>query len=132
MPWEGSTPSLGFGPGAESWLPQPPEYGALAVDRQRSVEGSTLELYRQLLSLRRELRPGLGSLTWYDAGSDDVLAFTISAADGRAVLVLANLGASPARLPDGARVLVSSSPDVSNGLDVPIDTAVWAEIDHPG
>ena len=56
---------------------------------------------------------GRGSLTWYDAGSDDVLAFTISAADGRAVLVLANLGASPSRLPDGARVLVSSSPDVS-------------------
>ena len=77
MPWEGSTPSLGFGPGAESWLPQPAEYGALAVDRQRGVEGSTLELYRQLLSLRRELRLGAGSLTWFDAGSDDVVAFTI-------------------------------------------------------
>ncbi|MGH3474199.1 MAG: alpha-amylase family glycosyl hydrolase, partial [Aeromicrobium sp.] len=133
MPWEGSTPSLGFGPGAETWLPQPPEYGALAVDRQRAAEGSTLELYRQLLSLRRELRLGCGSLTWYDAGSDDdVLAFTTSAADGRRVLVLANLEASPVRLPDGARVLVASSPDVSPELDVPIDTAVWAEIDQPG
>ncbi len=132
MPWEGSTPSLGFGPGAETWLPQPPEYGALAVDRQRAVEGSTLELYRQLLSLRRELRLGRGSLTWYDAGSDDVLAFTTSAADGRTVLVLANLGASPARLPDGARVLVASSPDASDPTRMPIDTAVWAEIDRPG
>ena len=132
MPWEGSTPSLGFGPGAESWLPQPPEYGALAVDRQRGVDGSTLELYRQLLSLRRELRLGRGSLSWYDMDSGDVLAFTISAADGRTVLVLANMGTSPARLPDGARVLVSSSSDDTDGLDVPIDTAVWAEIDHPG
>jgi alpha-glucosidase len=132
MPWEGSTPSLGFGPGAESWLPQPPEYGALAVDRQRGIEGSTLELYRQLLALRRELRLGRGSLTWFDAGSADVLAFTTSAADGRSVLVLANLGTSPTRLPDGARVLVSSSSDQADGLDVPIDTAVWAEIDHPG
>ena len=132
MPWEGSTPSLGFGPGAEAWLPQPSEYGALAVDRQRGVEGSTLELYRQLLSLRRELRLGRGSLTWFDAGSADVLAFTIAVADGRTVLVLANLGTSPARLPDRARVRVSSSPDGSNGLDVPIDTVVWAEIDHPG
>ncbi len=132
MPWEGSTPSLGFGPGAESWLPQPSEYGALAVDRQRGVDGSTLELYRRLLSLRRELRLGRGSLTWYDTDSADVLAFTISATDGRAVLVLANIGTSPTRLPDGARVLVSSSPDEPDGLDVPIDTAVWAEIDQPG
>jgi alpha-glucosidase len=131
MPWEGSTPSLGFGPGAETWLPQPAEYGALAVDRQRGVDDSTLELYRRLLSLRRELRLGRGSLIWDDAGSDDVLAFTTSAADGRAVLVLANLGASPVRLPDGARLLVASSPDVSTDLGVPIDTSVWAEIDRP-
>ena len=131
MPWEGGTPSLGFGPGAETWLPQPAEYGALAVDRQRGVAGSTLELYRQLLSLRREWRLGRGSLTWYDAGSDDVLAFTTTTADGRTVLVLANLGASPVRLPNGARVLVASSPDVSTENDVPIDTAVWAEIDRP-
>jgi len=130
MPWEGSTPSLGFGPGPKAWLPQPPEYGALAVDRQRGVQGSTLELYRELLSLRRELRLGAGSLTWYDAGSDDVLAFTTSAADGSAVLVLANLGSSPVRLPNGARVLAASSPDVTAEQGVPIDTAVWAEIDH--
>jgi alpha-glucosidase len=131
MPWEGSTPSLGFGPGAETWLPQPAEYGALAVDRQRGVDDSTLELYRQLLSLRHELRLGRGSLTWYDAGFDDVLAFTTSTADGRTVLVLANLGASPVHLPDDARVLVASSPDVSTEHGVPIDTAIWAEIDQP-
>jgi alpha-glucosidase len=131
MPWEGATPSLGFGPGAETWLPQPPEYGALAVDRQRGVEGSTLELYRQLLSTRRNLRLGRGSLTWYDTGADDAVAFTTSTADGRTVLVLANLGPGPVPLPEGARVLVSSSPDVSSERGVPIDAAVWAEIDQP-
>ena len=128
MAWEGSTPSLGFGPGAETWLPQPAEYGALAVDRQRGVEDSTLELYRRLLALRRELRLGRGSLTWYDAGADDVLAFTTSAADGRRVLVLANLGASSVHLPEGASVLVASSPDVSSEAGLPTDTAAWAEI----
>ena len=128
MPWEGSTPSLGFSPGAETWLPQPPEYGALAVDRQRGVDGSTLELYRSLLALRRELRLGRGSLTWYDAGSDDVIAFTTTAADGRTVLVLANLGPSPAPLPDAARVLVESSPDGSSDGHVPTDTTVWADL----
>ena len=99
-------------------------------DQQRGVKHSTLELYRELLLLRRELRLGAGSLTWYDAGSDDVLAFTTSAADGSTVLVLANLGSSPVQLPDGARVLAASSPDVSAELVVPIDTAVWAKIDR--
>jgi alpha-glucosidase len=130
MAWEGSTPSLGFGPGPETWLPQPAEYGALAVDRQRGVEHSTLELYRRLLSLRRKLRLGRGSLTWDDGGSDDVLAFTTSTTEGRTVLVLANLGASTVRLPDGARLLVASSPGASVEHGVPIDTAVWAEIDR--
>src|SRR6185369_3405494 len=34
IPWEGDAPSFGFGPSAESWLPQPTVYGDLAVDRQ--------------------------------------------------------------------------------------------------
>jgi alpha-glucosidase len=93
------------------------------------VKGSTLELYRELLALRRELRLGAGSLTWYDTDFDDVLAFTTSAADGSSVLVLANLGASSVPLPEGAQVLVASSPEVPVELGVPIDTAVWARID---
>ncbi|MGI9085956.1 MAG: glycoside hydrolase family 13 protein [Aeromicrobium sp.] len=129
MPWEGSTPSLGFGPGVEAWLPQPAEYGALAVDRQRGAGGSTLELYRTLLRLRLELRLGLGSLTWSDDATDEVLAFTITTRDYRAVLVLANFGSPPARLPEGARLLVASSPHVSAEHGVPTDAAVWVEID---
>jgi alpha-glucosidase len=102
------------------------------VDRQRGVDGSTLELYRRLLSLRRELRLGRGSLTWYDAGSDDVVAFTTNAADGRTVLVLANLGPSPVPLPDGARVLVASSSDGLHDGHVPTDTTVWADLGTTG
>ncbi len=60
-PWEGDSPSFGFGPSQNTWLPQPAVYGDLAVDRQTGVDGSTLELYRTLLRLRRELRPGRGS-----------------------------------------------------------------------
>ncbi len=129
VPWEGSSPSFGFGPGDVTWLPQPTEYGALAVDRQLDVDGSTLELYRSLLRLRRRLRIGLGRLTWYDAGSDDVLAFTTTTSGGGVVLVLANLGTEPARLPDGARVIVASGLLDSSGLAVPTDTAVWADIE---
>ena len=59
-----------------TWLPQPEEYGELAVDRQTGVAGSTLELYRTLLRLRREHRIGRGELSWVDLG-ENVLAFDI-------------------------------------------------------
>jgi alpha-glucosidase len=128
MPWKGAAPSLGFGPGDATWLPQPPEYGPLAVDQQLGVPDSTLELYRTLLRLRRELRLGLGTLTWHDAGTDDAVAFTTSV-DGQTVLVLANLGPSPVPVPRDARVLVSSGP-ADDG--VPTDTTIWATIEPPG
>ncbi len=44
----------GFSPTGASWLPQPADFGALAADRQDGVAGSTLELYRTALRLRRE------------------------------------------------------------------------------
>ena len=81
IPWEGDAPSYGFGPTERSWLPQPASYGDLAVDRQTGVEGSTLELYRTLLRLRRELRPGRGELAWVDLG-EDVLAFDVTTETG--------------------------------------------------
>jgi alpha-glucosidase len=128
MPWKGGAPSLGFGPGDAAWLPQPPEYDVLAVDRQLDVADSTLELYRTLLHLRREMRLGLGTLTWYDAGSDEAVAFTTSV-DDQTVLVLANLGPSPVPVPRGARVLVASTPEFSVDAGVPSDTTIWARIE---
>ncbi len=49
IPWSGSSPSFGFGPGAASWLPQPPEWAELSVESETGVAGSTLELYRSAL-----------------------------------------------------------------------------------
>ena len=63
IPWSADGPSLGFGPSASTWLPQPGVYAEYAVDRQEGVAGSTLELYRSLLAARRELSLGTGSLT---------------------------------------------------------------------
>src|SRR5690606_35899537 len=66
MPWEAGSTAYGFGPSWQTWLPQPEVYGALAVDRQTGVPGSTLELYRSLLRHRRERGLGLGEPTWLD------------------------------------------------------------------
>jgi alpha-glucosidase len=123
MPWEGGAPSYGFGPSGASWLPQPAVYGELAVDRQTAVEGSTLELYRTLLRLRRTHRPGRGTLTWVDLGPD-VLAFDVSTETGVRLRVVANAGQGLVPLPTDAEVLVASDAlDPRGGL--PVDVAAW-------
>jgi alpha-glucosidase len=124
MPWEGDRPSYGFGPSGRTWLPQPPSYAALAVDRQVGVEGATLELYRALLALRREHRLGVGSLSWLAGYSDQVLAFVNASAAGERILVITNFGAQPVAVPAGATTLLSSGP-LGDGGTVPTDTTVW-------
>ncbi|WP_409201266.1 glycoside hydrolase family 13 protein [Luteipulveratus flavus] len=121
MPWRSDAPSYGFGPGEHTWLPQPESYAALAVDRQDGVTGSTLELYRSMLRLRRELRLGEGSLEVEDHGSD-VVSLINDAPTGQ-VHVLANLGAEPVAIREGAQVLLASGP-LADGA-VPTDTTVW-------
>ena len=117
LPWVADAPSYGFGPGPSSWLPQPPVWAEYALDRQRGVAGSTYELYRSALSLRRQLGLGAGSLDWVDLGPD-VVAFR-----NGSTLVVANLGADAVALPPGCAVVLSSS-SATDG--VPPDTTVWA------
>ncbi|MDP9821577.1 glycoside hydrolase family 13 protein [Nocardioides massiliensis] len=108
IPWTGDAPAYGFSPTGESWLPQPPEFGDLAVDRQEGVDGSTLELYRRAIRLRRELALGHGEVTWDTTlGDDDVLAMRRSTPLGE-VLVLTNLGTADVAVPDGVRVVLST------------------------
>jgi alpha-glucosidase len=124
MPWEGDRPSYGFGPSEKTWLPQPSSYAALAVDRQLGVQGATLELYRALLALRRQHGLGVGSLSWLEGYSQDVLAFVNVSAAGERVLVITNFGAESVAVPEGATTLLSSGP-LGDGGTVPTDTTVW-------
>ena len=126
MPWAGDAPSLGFGPGDSPWLPQPASYADLAVDRQEGVAGSTLELYRLLLRIRRDLGLGLGSLAWDELASDSVVAFRTLPVEGDGVLVVTNTGSEPVALPAG-EVLVTSGPLADDGA-LPTDTTVWLRV----
>ncbi len=127
IPWSGDGPPFGFGPdGSVPWLPQPADWAQLSVAAQTHVEGSTLELYRQALRLRRQLlAEGPETLAWLDAGSPDVLAFTRAG-----VGCLLNMGSTGAELPLGAEVLLSSGPLAAGG-SVPADTAVWYRAGTP-
>jgi alpha-glucosidase len=127
MPWTKDAPSMGFGPGDTPWLPQPEAYADLAVDQQEGVAGSTLELYRALLSLRRELGLGRGSLAWDTRCSESVLAFrTTPAQGGFAVVSVTNLGAAAVQLPEG-ELLVASGPLTADG-GLPTDTTAWVRV----
>ena len=125
LPWEADAPGFGFGPTGRTWLPQPAQYGEYAVDRQCGIAGSTVELYRTLLALRREHRLGLGRLAWDDdRARPRVLAFTTSTPEHEPVSVLANFGRRPVRLPRGARVLAASAPLERTG-SIGTDVTVW-------
>jgi alpha-glucosidase len=119
IPWEADAPSYGFGPSDASWLPQPATWSEYALDRQRGVAGSTWELYRSALLLRREHGLGAGTLAWQDAPAG-ALAFR-----NGDLLVLTNFGAAPVALPAEASVLLSSEP-LDADCRVPGDVTVWA------
>lgn len=127
MPWTKGAPALGFNDTGAAWLPQPEAYSGLAVDAQTGVAGSTLELYRALLALRRERRLGLASLAEVHGLGDDVIGYVLTAPDGTRTLVLANLSSEPVAIPAQADVLVASG-ELAGGA-LPTDTAVWARLD---
>jgi alpha-glucosidase len=125
LPWaaaDGRGPSYGFNSGTASWLPQPSAFARYALDVERGAEGSTYEMYRSALSLRRLLGLGIGELAWTSEPGDEVL--TVSNGE---VLVVANLGATAAALPADAELLLASGPLAPDG-SLPTDTTVWLRV----
>ncbi|MEE4544163.1 alpha-amylase family glycosyl hydrolase [Streptomyces sp. V4-01] len=152
IPWSGTEAPYGFGPvpGGPSWLPQPPEWAGLSVEAQQGDPGSTLELYRAALRLRREL-PALGAgaaVTWLDA-PQGVLAFRRDAPEGAAgtgnateaadgagsgFVCTVNTTGAPVELAAPGRPLLSSAAggaaqpvdgDSAVRVTIAADTAIW-------
>lgn len=129
IPWEPTGPALGFNRTGRLWLPQPASYAALAVDVQRGVEGSTLELYRRLLRLRRVVALGRASLAWLEGYGPDVVALRSESARGP-VAILTNLGAQPVGLPEGELLVASGPLDAGQpgSPRLPVDTTAWVAL----
>lgn len=101
LPWEANSPSLGFGPNQNSWLPQPDSYQQLARASQEQDQASTLNFYKKALRLRKELALGEGSFDWVQ--NDELLSYQ----NGQ-LLIVHNFG-QDCTLPAG-RLLLSSDP----------------------
>ncbi|MEU9158261.1 glycoside hydrolase family 13 protein [Streptomyces sp. NPDC048417] len=122
IPWTREGSSYGFGSGG-SWLPQPADWGELSVQAQTGAAGSTLELYRTALDIRRA-QPDLGAgdaVEWLRA-PEGVLAFR----RGEFVCV-ANTTGESVTTPAYGRVLLGSGEvtEADGGTKVPADTTVW-------
>ncbi|MEV0777981.1 glycoside hydrolase family 13 protein [Streptomyces sp. NPDC050433] len=129
IPWTRKGCSFGFGSGG-SWLPMPLDWGALSVEAQTGVAGSSLEMYRAAIAARRA-HPGLGageSVDWQDA-PEGVLVF---ARPG--FLCTVNTTGAPVRIPVRGRLLLESGPGTvthtgpesgAPEAELPADTTVW-------
>ncbi|WP_454295177.1 glycoside hydrolase family 13 protein [Salana multivorans] len=123
IPWEAESPAFGFSPNGASWIPQPEDWSALALDAQKGVPGSTYEMYRRALRLRRDFHLGAGGLAQLDTAEPEVLGLV----NGE-LIVLANMGEEESALTEDLEVLLASGPlperDCLTWL--PPDTTVWA------
>ncbi|MEY4079012.1 MAG: hypothetical protein RIS80_781 [Actinomycetota bacterium] len=117
LPWARSGASLGFGSGG-SHLPQPAWYVDYSVEAQSGQKGSTLELYRDLLRMRRELvcaEEMVWVKHWFNR---NVLHFKRP----NGWQSITNFGDRPVKLPKG-RLLATSQPLVDGKLGS--NTTAW-------
>jgi alpha-glucosidase len=134
IPWRGAEAPYGFGPdGGGSWLPQPASWARLSVAAQAGVPGSTLELYRSALAIRRT-DPALAptdNLTWIPAPAG-VLAFEREVDGAPVFRCTVNMGAEPVAIRRPGEILLSSAPVEATADDVvlPPDTTVWWSVTH--
>ena len=128
MPWTKEGPSFGFGPTGQTWLPQPAAYGELAVDQQEGVDGSTLELYRTLLRLRRERHLGAGAIEQVST-PEGLLAYVVTSPAGLRTGIVFNAGTEAASLPFTGELLVHSRPDGDLGSGLAAESAAWLALD---
>ena len=122
IPWDAEAPAFGFNDTGKAWLPQPANFRSYARNQQRGVAGSTLELYKRLLAVRKELDLGNGSLKWHeDLCDEDTLAY-----ENNGVLVVANFNGTVS-LPAG-ELLVTTQHDLTIEGVIEADQVAWIKL----
>ena len=119
IPWRGNTPPFGFSTSPDTWLPTPPEWATLTVEKQLDETDSTLSFFRRALEIRRKRVEFTGNRVAWLAAPRGALVFARGDAGLRCVL---NAGNKPLRLPPG-EVLLTSAPPTSGKL--PPNAAAW-------
>lgn len=123
LPWEAdASASYGFSASGKAWLPMPDKFKMYARDAQEGVSGSTLELYKGLIGLRKSLGMGFGSFCWMaEHANEHSLAYL-----NKDVLVLANFGQEPVKVPAGELLMTTQRGGVEDGLQK--DHVAWVRM----
>ena len=68
VPWSGDTPPFGFSTSTDTWLPMPPEWAALTVEKQSGDPDSTLTFFQRAIEIRHTRPEFTGNrIEWLDA-----------------------------------------------------------------
>jgi len=120
LPWEAAGPSLGFGDG-KPWLPQPPEFRALAASVQEEDPDSVLNLFTQALQLRRKWGIADEEIELLDLGPE-----VVGYRRPSGLTCVVNFGPGRVELPAHRQILlVSSPPSVTGATRLEPDTSAW-------
>jgi alpha-glucosidase len=120
LPWQaGLGAANGFNTTGASWLPQPELYREYSRDLQDGVAGSTLELYKRALHIRRELKLGEGSFAWLPQFTNEI---SLGYRNG-GILVIHNFGREPIAMPTGEVILRSANEN--DQKHIAADETVW-------
>jgi alpha-glucosidase len=123
IPWEAHKPAFGFSDSGKSWLPQPGLYKTYARDLQEGIPGSTLELYKRLLKLRKQFGMGHGSFAWADEqAGENSLAYV-----NNGILVIANFDGPAISVPAG-EILVTTQHDLTAEGVLEHDQVAWIKL----
>ena len=121
LPWEsGVGAANGFNQSGKAWIPQPEVYAEYSRDQQEGVAGSTLEMYKHALRLRKELGLGHGSFDWVPEYTNETTLGYLN----QGVLVIHNFGRESIEMPAG-EVIASSQNGASVGIEP--DQTVWLQ-----
>ncbi|EPD31519.1 glycoside hydrolase family 13 protein [Gleimia europaea] len=104
LPWEANAPGFGFSPSGSTWLPQPEEWNTLAVDVQEAEASSSLNFFKKMYRLRKDL--GFGRAELLDA--QEAHLHYVSRLPGRADVHIVTAFDEAVALPEGARILLST------------------------
>ena len=117
LPWSPVGKSFGFSKSGKSHLPQPASFKEFAVDMQKGIKGTTLEMHRDALKLRKILQTE-EELKWVKTTSSEVIHF----ARPNGWNCIMNFNGAPYKMPKG-EILMASGP-LKNGK-IPANTTIW-------
>ena len=123
MQWDDS-PNAGFSPaGVKTWLPIAENYQELNVLKQQRNKASTLNFYKSLLKLRREIKAlHAGTLYFIEEVPVEIMAYVRSVEKQRVLVVINFVGKryrlNLSSLKSSGRVLLSSHSVKSDKVDL--------------